>query len=166
MHAQALFLLIEDNENDVLLIRRAFHQAKMLNPLIVLRRAEDAVEYFLGEGKYSNRAEFPLPDLVLLDLKMPGMDGFEFLKWLRSQPGFGSVRVTVLTSSGLDRDITEARRLGANSYLVKPVDFEKFVEISRALSGYWLWLDHPPDVQRPEVPEGATSWRPPPPLPL
>ncbi len=144
MDPQPVFLLIEDNEDDALLIKRAFLQARLLNRLVVVPRAEEAREYLLGRGQYKDRAEFPMPDLLLLDLTLPDMSGFDFLQWLRAQPGFGKVAVTVVTSSNLQQDKDKALRLGANSYLVKPVDFEKLVEISRALSGYLLWLAQPP----------------------
>ena len=157
MSHQALFLLIEDNENDVLLIQRAFIQSKILNALMIVKTAEEGVAYMLGTGRYSNRTEFPLPDLILLDLKLPGMDGFDFLRWLRAQPGFGITRVVVLTSSDLMQDVNLAYKTGANSFLVKPVDFERFVEISRALNGYWLWMDKPPETIRPATPQAAKT---------
>jgi len=148
MSDQALFLLIEDTENDVLLIQRAFIKAKILNPLLIVKTAEEAVAYLQGEGRYSNRAEFPLPELILLDLKLPGMDGFDFLRWIRRQEGFATMRIVVLTSSDLMRDVNLAYQLGANSFLVKPVDFERFVEISQALNGYWMWMSKAPDANR------------------
>jgi len=152
MNDQALFLLIEDNENDALLIQRAFFQAKILNPLLVLHSAEEGMAFFLGTGRYRNRIEFPLPGLVLLDLKLPGLDGFEFLRWLRNQPGVSSTRVVVLTSSDAIQDVNHAYKAGANSFLIKPVDFERFVEVSRALNGYWMWMDQPPESARLDLP--------------
>lgn len=149
MSDHALFLLIEDNPDDVMLIRRAFQKSRVVNPVHVARNGEEAIAYLSGEGRYRNRVEFPLPALVLLDLKMPGMDGFGVLKWIREQPGLSLLRVVVLTSSDSMRDVNHAYQLGANSFLVKPVDFDRFVEISQALSGYWLWLDRAPDVSRP-----------------
>ena len=148
MPEQALFLLIEDREDDVLLIQRAFIKAKILNPLLIVKTAEEAVAYLRGEGRYNNRLEFPLPELILLDLKLPGMDGFDFLRWIRQQPGLSTLRVVVLTSSDLMRDVNLAYQLGANSFLVKPVDFERFVEISQALNGYWMWLSKAPETFR------------------
>ena len=148
MSDQALFLLIEDTENDVLLIQRAFIKAKVLNPLLIVKTAEEAIAYLQGEGRYSNRIEFPLPELILLDLKLPGMDGFDFLRWIRRQEGLASMRIVVLTSSDLMRDVNLAYQLGANSFLVKPIDFERFVEISQALNGYWMWLSRAPDTYR------------------
>jgi len=158
MSDQALFLLIEDTENDVLLIQRAFIKAKILNPLLILKTAEEAMAYLLGEGRYSNRAEFPLPALILLDLKLPGADGFDFLRWIRQRPGLETMRVVVLTSSDLMRDVNLAYQLGANSFLVKPVDFERFVEISQALNGYWMWLSKAPESHR--LPERAVKTLP------
>ncbi len=149
MSDQALFLLVEDTDDDVLLIRRAFVQANILNPLQVVRRGEEAIAYLKGEGLYSNRAEYPLPDLVLLDLKLPGIDGFQVLRWIRQQPELKALRVVVLTSSDEIRDVNEAYKAGANSFLVKPVDFERFVEISQALKGYWIWLSRAPEIERP-----------------
>ena len=144
MSTQAIILLVEDNDNDVLLIRRAFIQAKILNPLQVVRSGQEAVAYLSGWGKYANRPEFPLPSLVLLDIKMPGMDGFEVLHWIRHVSPSPNLRVVMLSSSDLMRDVNTAYQLGANSFLIKPIDFERFVEISEALSGYWLWLDKAP----------------------
>ncbi len=148
---RSVFLLVEDNDNDVLLIRRAFVKAKILNPLHVTHSGEEAIAYLKGEGPYSNRAEYPLPGLVLLDLKMPGADGFEVLRWIRAQPSLRALRVVVLTTSNQIRDVNLAYQAGANSFLVKPVDFERFVEISQALAGYWMWLSEAPEVFRPPL---------------
>src|SRR5437868_2030655 len=98
MPDQALILLVEDKEDDIVLIRRALAKAGVVNPLQVVRDGDEAIEYLAGERKYRNREEYPLPQLVLLDLKLPGMDGFEVLRWIRGQPGLSSLRVVVLTS--------------------------------------------------------------------
>lgn len=147
---QSLFLLVEDTEDDVALIRRAFLKGSIVNPLHVTRSGDEAIAYLKGEGLYANRAEYPLPALVLLDLKMPGKDGFEVLEWIRQQPSLKALRVVVLTSSNEMRDVNRAYQLGANSFLLKPVDFDRFVEISQALAGYWLWMNKAPDLQRPD----------------
>ncbi|MGH7971026.1 MAG: response regulator [Limisphaerales bacterium] len=149
MSDQTIILIVEDSGDDILLLRRAFSQAKLLNPLQVVTNGEDAIAYLSGTGKYQNRPEFPLPSLVLLDLKMPGIDGFQVLTWIRQNPNLRGLRVVVLTSSNEMKDVNRAYQLGANSFLVKPVDFERFVEISRALDGYWVLLDQPPEVSRP-----------------
>ena len=153
MPDQALILLAEDREDDIRIIRRAFEQAKLLNPLQVVRDGDEAIAYLKGEGKYSNRAEYPLPDLVLLDLKMPRVDGFEVLRWAREQPGLKALRFVVLTSSDEMRDVNLAYQLGANSFLVKPVNFADFVQTTRALKGYWLWMSKTPETYRGELAE-------------
>jgi CheY-like chemotaxis protein len=115
----------------------------------LVTNGDQAIAYLKGEGAFSNRAEYPLPELVLLDLKLPGIDGFQVLRWIRQQPELKALRVVVLTSSDRIQDVNLAYQLGANSFLVKPVDFERFVEISQALKGYWLWLSRAPELSRP-----------------
>ncbi len=143
-------MLVEDNENDVLLTRRAFARAKSPQPLQVVSDGDEAIAGLKGEGRYANRAEYPLPELVLLDLKMPGKSGFEVLTWIRQQRTFRSLRVVVLTSSDQIRDVNTAYQLGANSFLVQPVDFENFVQVSQAVKAYWLWMSRSPEVSRPD----------------
>lgn len=155
MDEHALILLVDDDYNDCTLIRRAFVGAKVLNPVVVVRSGEEAMDYLCGVGKFANRAEFPLPGLVLLDIKMHGMDGLEVLRWIRSQPGLRTMRVVMLTSSNDMKDINMAYQLGANSFLTKPVDFEKFLEIARALGGYWMWMDRAPEASRTPPPKPA-----------
>lgn len=144
----ALILIIEDNPDDATLLRRAFVKAKILNPIYIVSTADEAIGYLTGTGKYHNRAEYPLPALILLDLKLPGMSGHEFLSWLRKQDALRNLRVVVLSSSDDMRDVSQAYQLGANSFLIKPADFERFVEISVALGGYWTWLERAPDAER------------------
>jgi CheY-like chemotaxis protein len=150
MSDEALVLLVEDNEDDAAMVRRAFWRSKVVNPLQVVRSGEEALEYLAGTGRYGNRFEYPLPELILLDLNMPGIDGFQVLRWIRQQPGLRALRVVVLTSSTELRDATLAYRLGANSFLVKPMDFEEFVSITNAIQGYWLWISKSPQVARSE----------------
>ncbi len=144
----AVILLADDLEDDVLLIRRAFKKGNIHNPVHVVSDGEEAIAYLKGEGKYANRDEYPLPDLMLLDLQMPHKDGFEVLRWIRQQPGLAALRVVVLTSSEDLRDVNEAYRLGANSFLVKPLEFENFVETSMFLKHYWLVMNKSPDTSR------------------
>lgn len=138
------FLLVDDNQDDAFLLRRAFAKAKILNPLHVVHSADEAMDYLGGHGKYADRSRYPIPAVVLLDLKMPGADGLDVLRWLREQPVAEAVRVVVMTSSENPKDLAAASQLGAHSYLVKPTHFERFVEISQALAGEWLWLTKPP----------------------
>src|ERR1043166_1315693 len=144
-----LILVAEDREDDVLLIQRAFREGNLLNPLHVVSNGEETILYLSGQGKYAHRDEYPLPALVLLDLKMPRKDGFEVLHWIRHQPELSGLRVVVLTASDEVRDVNRAYQLGANSFLVKPIDFPSFVEMTRALKGYWLWMSEQPEVSRP-----------------
>lgn len=144
-----IILLAEDDENHVFLIRRAFKKAGLLNPLYVVRNGEEAISYLKGEGCYANRDEYPLPALLLLDLKMPQKDGFQVLEWIRQEADFKRLRVVVLTSSEEIKDVNRAYELGANSFLVKPVDMQEFMRLTDAIHGYWLWLSRAPEVQRP-----------------
>jgi len=148
MPDQALILLVEDREDDIALIRRAFERAQLPNPLQVVRDGAEAISYLAGERGYSNRAEYPLPGLVLLDLKMPGVDGFEVLRWIRQQPGLRNLLVVVLTSSQDMKDVNIAYKLGANSFMVKPMDFENIVEMSKLIRDYWLLHNVQPSTSR------------------
>ena len=149
----AVFLLVEDNEDHALLFKRALAKSKIVNPLQIVPNGAEAINYLQGAGRYRNRAEFPLPALVLLDLKMPGVDGFEVLSWIRQQPTLSSLRVVVLTSSDEMRDVNRAYQLGANSFLVKPSDLEDLARLTQAISGYWVWTDKQPEVSRPANPK-------------
>jgi CheY-like chemotaxis protein len=148
---QAVFLLVEDNEDHIVLFKRAFSRSNVLNPLQVVRNGHEAICYLEGSGRYRNRHEFPLPSLVLLDLKLPGIDGFEVLTWIREQPSLRTLRVIVLTSSEEMRDVNRAYQLGANSFLVKPMELEDLNHLTQAINNYWLWLDKAPNASRPGV---------------
>jgi len=150
MSERAVILLADDSEDDALLIRQAFQKAFIPSPLYVVTSGEEAIAYLKGEFKYSNRDEYPLPDLLLLDLKMPGTDGFQVLRWIRQTPGLSELRVLVLTSSDHIRDVNEAYTLGANSFMVKPTDFQNFIELSKSIQDYWLLKSKAPETQRPD----------------
>jgi len=152
MPDEAVILLVEDREDDIILISKAFKEARLLNPLQIVRDGEEAIDYLKGTGKYSNRAEYPLPELILLDLKMPRIDGFEVLRWVRAQPTLKALRIVVLTSSDQINDVTLAYHLGANSFLVKPLSFVDFVQTGKTLKGYWLWMSKAPETARPQLP--------------
>ena len=139
-------LLVEDNPDDVLLIRRAFQKAGIGNPVVALDHGDDAVAYLDGTGTYSDRHRYPLPALMLLDLKLPRRSGLEVLAWVRQHEGLKRLPVVVLTSSRDEGDINKAYDLGANSYLVKPVAFDDLLRLVRSVEGYWLMLNERPDV--------------------
>lgn len=141
-------LLVEDNEDDALLIQRAFRRIGSVHPIRVLPDGEQAVAYLSGQGAYAERASHPLPALMLLDLKLPRRSGFEVLEWLRGEPGLRRLPVVVLTSSQESQDVDRAADLGANSYLVKPVHFDALQEMVRSLRLYWLTLNERPAVRR------------------
>jgi len=146
-----VILLAEDNEDHVILTKRAFKMAGLLNPLYTVENGKEAIAYLKGEGKFANRSEYPLPTLLLLDLKMPGKNGFDVLQWLRGQPTLSALRVVVLTTSDEIHDVNRAYQLGANSFLTKPVDFRDFVQLSSAVKGYWLWMSRAPELERPST---------------
>lgn len=160
--------MVEDNSDDALLLRLTFNKARIVNPVHVVSGGEEAVSYLNGTGKYHNRAEFPQPQLVLLDLNMPGMGGLQLLRWIRQDRELCKLRVIVLSGSDASRDVSDAYAAGANSYLVKPGDLERFVEISKALSGYWVWVDKAPAIEQRDLLHGlqlAEHDRRPPPQP-
>ncbi|NTU80403.1 MAG: response regulator [Chloroflexales bacterium] len=132
-------MLIEDNPMDLDLTRRAFVRRHLANPLIVARDGAEAVARF-----ESWPPDQPPPAVVLLDLKLPKLDGLEVLRRLRAHPDLGTVPVVVLTTSTEDADVQTAYKLGANSYIIKPVNFEKFVEVVVQIDLYWLALNHAP----------------------
>ena len=150
MHDKALFLLVEDDEEQVALVRRAFRKANIVNPLQVVRSGQEAMVYLEGAGPYANREEFPLPNLILLDLHLPGISGFDLLRWIRGRPTLSTLRVVILTASNQAHDVNLAYELGANSFLVKPVNFDNFVGLAKAVQGYWIWLDSEPEARRPQ----------------
>ena len=139
-------LLVEDEENDVMLLQRAFRRAGMANPVQVVRHGDDAVAFIEGTGELADRVRYPLPVLVLLDLKLPRRTGLEVLEWVKERAGVKKIPIVVLTSSKNDDDVNRAYELGANSYLVKPVSFETLLELVKSLELYWLVLNERPNV--------------------
>lgn len=135
---QVPILLAEDDENDVFLMRRALERAGVPNPLFVVRNGQEAIDYLAGKGQYAERKKFPLPGLMLLDLKMPWMDGFDVLKWLRGQRQFDRFPVVVLTSSKLQADVDQSRELGVYDYRVKPQSFDDLVRLLDDVRKCWL----------------------------
>lgn len=133
-------LVVEDNPVDIDLMRRAFERRKLSNPLEIARDGVEALE-FLDRWE---RAELAPPAVILLDIKLPKVDGLEVLRRIRAHERFRHIPVVMLTSSNEDRDIATAYDCGANSYIVKPVDFAKFVDVAEQVELYWCLLNHPP----------------------
>ena len=134
-------LLVEDNPDDVELTQRAFRINRITNPLTVTRDGAEALDFLHGSGAYAGRDLSTQPAVILLDLKMPKLSGLEVLKRIRQDPRTAMLPVVILTSSKEDRDVVEGYRLGANSYVRKPVDFAEFLEATRQLGHYWLVLN-------------------------
>ena len=150
-----LILIADDNEDHALLLRRALKKGAVVNPVFVVRDGEETILYLAGQGKYADRYEYPLPGLLLLDLKMPVKNGFEVLEWIREQPGLRRLRVVVLTTSDDPRDVDRAYELGANSFMVKPLENHQFFGVTEAIKGYWLWMSSTPDLHPPDPPNPA-----------
>ncbi len=138
MNPNATILLVEDDPNDVFLMKRALKSAEITNPLKIAEDGQQAIDYLSGTEQFANRSAFPIPSLIFLDLKLPYKSGFEVLKWIRSQPSLDSTLVVVLTSSSEDRDIKETYRLGARSFLVKPPTQSMLSDLMVSLKDYWI----------------------------
>ncbi|MBI4418724.1 MAG: response regulator [Ignavibacteriales bacterium] len=137
-------LLVEDNPLDIGLIRKALKQKNLANSLVVLRDGAEALEFLFARGNYTGRKGFPPPKVVLLDLDLPTVSGLEVLRTIRGDPATRTVPVVVLASSRQEQDIVESYRLGVNSYIIKPVDFEKFAEAVSQIGFSWVLLNKPP----------------------
>jgi len=142
--ARINILHVEDDPNDALLFQHACRKADVGFELHAVGDGDEAVAYLRGKDVYSDRGRYPLPQLILLDLKMPRLSGFDLLAWLRKEAPFKKTPVIVLTSSNHETDIKRAYDLGANSYLVKPVGFDALVEVARTIHSYWLTLNQVP----------------------
>lgn len=137
-------LLVEDNPNDVELTLRALKKHNLTNKVHVVKDGAEALEYIFANGAYAHRKVEHHPKVILLDLKLPKVDGLEVLRQLKSDERTKIIPVVILTSSKEEKDIVESYRLGANSYITKPVDFDKFVNSVSELGLYWLLLNEPP----------------------
>jgi CheY-like chemotaxis protein len=143
---ERFILLVEDNPSDIKLTQRAFQYYRIANDLVAAEDGQEALDYLYGTGKYAGRDLGPMPALVLLDLKLPKVDGLEVLRRIRADERTKLIPVVVLTTSKEERDLVESYRLGANSYVRKPVDFSQFAEAVRELGLYWMVLNEPPPV--------------------
>jgi CheY-like chemotaxis protein len=130
-------LIAEDDSNDAFLLQRILKKVGILNPVQIVEDGEKAINYLRGEGKYSDRTVYPFPGVIITDLKMPKVDGFEVLKWLKSHPECGVIPVVVLSASAIESDIVRAYQLHANCYLQKPATQEEFTRMLQLLFDFW-----------------------------
>ncbi len=137
-------LLVEDNPNDAELALHAFRKNKLTNKIHLVRDGAEALEFIFATGQYAGRDVAEQPRVILLDIKLPKVDGLEVLRRVKEDPSTKSIPVVMLTSSREERDIIEGYRLGVNSYIVKPVEFDQFTNAVRELGMYWLLLNKPP----------------------
>ncbi|GMU46540.1 MAG: hypothetical protein AMXMBFR26_13220 [Porticoccaceae bacterium] len=142
--SEKVILLVEDNPDDVELTLHAFASNRILNPVVTARDGVEALDYLFGTGPHAGRDTRAQPAVVLLDLKLPRIDGLEVLRRIRGDGRTRLLPVVILTSSNEDRDRVEGYKLGANSYVRKPVDFDEFVRAAGQLGLYWLMLNRPP----------------------
>ena len=134
----AAILVADDDENDLFFLRRAIQRAGLANPLFVAHDGQEAIDYLAGVPPYENRMRFPLPGLLLLDLKMPRVNGFDVLAWWSQHPDLKKIRVVVLSSSSHEEDVRKARDLGAHDFKTKPSEFEHLVQLIRDVYRCWL----------------------------
>ncbi len=146
--AQIEILLVEDNPQDLELAERALQKANVTNRIQIARDGAEALEFIFCEGEYAQRRIEDTPKVILLDLKLPKVDGLEVLRRIKDDPRTRSIPVVVLTSSKEQNDVVESYHLGVNSYIVKPVNFEGFVAAVQQLGMYWLLLNQPPKLER------------------
>jgi CheY-like chemotaxis protein len=143
-HELPLILQVEDREEDVYLLKRAIQRAEVQADIRAVVDGQEAIDYLSGHGRFADRQQFPLPYLILLDLKLPYKTGFDVLAWVRGQPSLRTLIVIVLSSSIDEGDLEKAYQLGANAFLVKPSDMHTLVEMCRAMRLFWLTHNQPP----------------------
>ncbi|MDD2901140.1 MAG: response regulator [Syntrophales bacterium] len=148
MAKAAHILLVEDNRLDIELTLDAFREARLGNSVHVALNGAEALNYLFGREQYGDRDKYPLPDIILLDLKMPGIDGFEVLRRVKAEPEVKRIPVIILTSSREEGDLALSYDCGANSYLVKPVSFEGFLKVVQQVQDYWLILNMGPPLEQ------------------
>lgn len=134
---QFTVLLVEDDLNDIFLVKRAFKMAQIQNPLQVATDGLEAINYLQGEGKYADREAYPLPRLIVMDIKMPRKSGFEVLEWVKHHGPLRRIPVVIVSSSDNPSDINRAYEMGANAYMVKPVSFRAVEHLFESITHYW-----------------------------
>jgi len=137
-------LLVEDSDDDIFFAKRAFQSVGRLTPLSYVDNGQKAIDYLSGSDPYSARTQFPIPSLVLLDIKLPFLSGLEVLQWIREQSNFPKSPVVMFTSSNQERDVEEAYALGANAYLLKPARADQYLNLVSLITGFWLDANIPP----------------------
>ncbi|HHY85415.1 MAG TPA: response regulator [Verrucomicrobia bacterium] len=130
-------LLVEDDLNDIFLVKRAFKMARLETPLQVVTDGEEAIRYLKGEGRFADRAAHPLPSLIVMDIKMPRLSGFEVLDWIKNAGPLRRIPVVIVSSSDRSEDVNRAYELGANAYMVKPVNFLAVEHLFQSITHYW-----------------------------
>ena len=143
-----LILLVEDNPSDIALTQRAFAKSRIANELMVAEDGQEVLDYLFATGKHTGRDKSIIPALVLLDLKLPGVDGLEVLRQIRANPHTSRLPVVILTTSKEEQDVTQSYDLGANSYIRKPVDFTQFAQSIEHLGLYWLVMNEPAPLRK------------------
>ncbi|HUR44510.1 MAG TPA: response regulator [Candidatus Saccharimonadales bacterium] len=157
MDTKRLILIAEDDENDVDLLRCAIRCVNVLNPIQVVRDGLEAMHYLSGNGRYADRATFPFPGALFLDLKLPKLSGFEVLRWLKQHEECKVIPVMVLTGSGLEQDVTKAYQLGANSYMVKPGSLSELRDLVALAFRFWSTCEIPPLPKKCQCVEEAVT---------
>ena len=140
-------LIVEDSEDDIFFIERIFKQLNARCELRFVRDGVEAVDYLAGKHNFKDRAQYPVPTIILMDLKMPRMNGFEVLEWMQTQPEIKLIPTIVVTSSTLQEDVTKAYRLGANAVMNKPVDKDSLLQMLRSFHVYWTDFVEMPEVK-------------------
>lgn len=144
MNRNGIILLVEDNPADAELTLRAFQKSKLANEIVVVQDGQEALDYLFAAGKHAGRDSTVIPEVVLLDLKLPKLDGLDVLRQMRADERTKRLPVVILTSSNEEKDVLRSYELGANSFVRKPVDFTQFLDAARQLGLYWLVLNEPP----------------------
>ena len=151
MKEQFTILLVEDDENDLLLIQRAFKKHFVESSLFTTRNGHEAIEYLSGHDGFKDRLKHPFPDVVITDLKMPKMSGFELLAWIEDHQEFRVIPTIVMSASSEERDVARAYDLGANTYMVKPSDFDTLAEMVKLIRDYWAMSIKPNVKVKPKL---------------
>ena len=136
-------LIIEDNENDIFILKSALRRAGINDPIQVVRDGEEAIHYLQGTNGFEDRSTHPFPKVIFTDIKMPRMSGFEVLHWLRSHPDCAVIPVIMLTASKMNEDVKKAYQMGANAYLVKPTSIDDLTEMVKTAYDFWRWCEKP-----------------------